>query len=223
MATLFQIIGGGIKNKRHIIYEHFLYSYPSPDFYDKMDEMATYYGISFEEFIRDDLFRHGIIEDTGVHRIGPGVRGKIKDYLEKFPMPVYEQPLNNQKMKARQKAGLETLKQYGESNGYYIMAYIAGSGLVMWDVRKRGILVNCGSSWAYVYKTGLSFENHRHFPLLGYFQLGGNDVTGKLEEAINGELKDRTDKLSERRKAYVMRQKSGWTKYNARRRESKTD
>lgn len=215
MATIFEIIGGSIKDPRHIRYEHFLFSYGTPDFLDKLNEMTLYYKVSFAEFIRDDLWRHGIISDRGMHRISSGVRGKIKDYLEKFPMPINEEPVKNQKMKDRQIAGLETLKQYGESHGFYIIGYIEESGLVMWDVRKRGILVNSGSSWAYVYKTGLCFENDKHFPLLGFFQLGGNDVTGKLEEAIIGGMKERTDALSQRRKAFVMRQKSGWSKYNA--------
>jgi hypothetical protein len=60
-------------------------------------------------------------------------------------------------------------------------------------------------------------------PLVGYFQLSSADVVGKLKQAISGELKNRTDKLSERRKAYVMRQKSGWAKYNAKRKASKPD
>ena len=46
--------------------------------------------------------------------------------------------------------------------------------------------------------------------MIGYFQLSSADVVGKFKQAISGELKDRTDKLSERRKAYVIRQKSVW-------------
>ena len=223
MATIFEIVGGSIKDTRHLRYEHFLYSYDTPDFWEKLNEMNQYYQVSFSEFVRDDLWRHGIIVDRGEHRIDSRVRGKIKDFLEKSPMPMRKEPVKNQKMKDRQVAGLETLKQYGESNGFYILAYIEGSGLVMWDVRNRGILVNCGSSWAYVYKTGLCFENDKNFPLIGYFQLGGNDVTVKLEDAIDGRLKDRVDKLSARRKDFVMRKKSGWTRYNAKRKAAKPD
>lgn len=220
---MIEIAGGSFKDIRHLIYKHFLYSYPSVDFYDKVNEMTLYYGISFSEFIRDDLWRNCIIVDRGLHRIGSAVRGKIKDFLEKSPMPVHKEPVKNQKMKDRQVAGLKILMDYGVSQGYYIIVYEEGKALMMMDVQNTGVVVCGGRSWAYVYQGKNYFTLNEHFPLLGYFQLGGNDVIGKLEDAIDKRMEERTAALSQRRKAFVMRQKSGWAKYNAKRKASKPD
>ena len=220
MPTLIEIAKGNIKDTRHLRYQHFLYSYPSTDFYDKLNEMTKYYRISFAEFIRDDLWRNGIIVDRGEHRIGSGVRGKIKDFLEMSPMPVHEPPIKNQKMKDRQIAGLKTLMECGEKNGYFIIVYEEGKALMMMDVCNTGIVVFGGRSWAYVYQGKNYFALTENLPLLGYFQLAGNNVIGKLEEAFNGRMKDRTDKLSARRKDYVMRQKNGWANYNSQKKKN---
>ena len=224
MVSLRKLISVSETDVKNTMFEYFLYSYPEQDFWDKVIEMEKAWNIPVREFVREELFLRGIIiERSDVCRTGPHIRKKIKQFLYDHPMPVPEWHVTNQSLRNRQIDGLAKLKEFGEKHDYLILFFNAESSLLMWDKRKSGILLNAGRSFAYVYHGGFSYSFERDMPLVGYFQLSSADVIGKLKQAISGELKDRTDKLSERRKAYVIRQKTGWTKYNARRKESKTD
>lgn len=224
MVTLKKLISVSDTDLKNTMYEYFLYSYPEQMFWDKVIEMEEAWNIPVREIVRDELFLRGIIIDrSDVCRVGPPIRKKIKQFLFAHPMPVLAREVKNQSLRNRQIDGLTRLKEFGEKHDYLILYYNAESSLLMWDKRKTGILLNAGRSFAYVYKGGFSYSFERDMPLVGYFQLSSADVVGKLKQAISGELKNRTDKLSERRKAYVMRQKSGWAKYNAKRKASKPD
>jgi len=224
MVTLKKLISVSDTDLKNTMYEYFLYSYPEQMFWDKVIEMEEAWNIPVREIVRDELFLRGIIIDrSDVCRVGPPIRKKIKHFLFAHPMPVLAREVKNQSLRNRQIDGLTRLKEFGEKHDYLILYYNAESSLLMWDKRKTGILLNAGRSFAYVYKGGFSYSFERDMPLVGYFQLSSADVVGKLKQAISGELKNRTDKLSERRKAYVMRQKSGWAKYNAKRKASKPD
>jgi len=224
MVTLKKLISVSDTDFKNTMYEYFLYSYPEQIFWDKVIEMEEAWNIPVREIVRDELFLRGIIVDrSDVCRVGPPIRKKIKQFLFAHPMPVLAREVTNQSLRNRQIDGLAKLKEFGEKHDYLILYYNAESSLLMWDKRKTGILLNAGRSFAYVYQGGFSYSFERDMPLVGYFQLSSADVVGKLEDAISGGMKDRTDALSQRRKAYVMRQKSGWAKYNAKRKASKPD
>ncbi len=202
------------------MYEHFLYCFPEQIFWDKIIEMEKAWQIPVGEFVRDELWLKGLIENRGEYRIGINMRKKIKEFLFDFPMPVPVREVKNQSLRNRQIEGLAKLKEFGEKHNYYILYYNPENSLLMWDKSKTGILLNAGRSFAYVYEGGFTCSFERDMPLVGYFQLSSSDVVGKLKEAISGGMKERTAALSERRKAFAMRQKERWTHYNAKRKEA---
>jgi hypothetical protein len=132
-------------------------------------------------------------------------------------MPVPEWKVKNQSLRNRQIDGLKKLREYGLQHGYLILCYSDEDYLLMWEKQKKGILLNAGRSFAYVYQGGLSFNIDRNMPLLGFFQLSAADVVSKFEQVINGELKERTEALSERRKIFIIRRKNRWKRFNEKR------
>jgi len=191
------------KNNK-IGYEYFLYSYPEDAFFDKIIEMEDLWQVPVREFVRDELYRIGLIKNRGEYRIGPKMRAKIKKYLFEHPMPLPERQIKNPSMKERQEKGRLKLLEIGREMGFDI--FCENPRVVIWS-RPMGILAVAGNSWCYVYKTNHSIQMDVNFPILGYFQLAGSDIQGQLMKAINGELQAGADALSERRKSYVLRQK----------------
>ena len=191
-------------HNKKIGYEYFLYSFPEDAFFDKITEMEDLWQVPVGEFVKDELYRIGLLGNRGKYRIGPKMRAKITQYLIENPMPLPDRPIKNPSMKARQRNGQLQLLEIGRVMGFDI--FCENSGVVIWS-RKLGVLAVAGNSWCYVYRTGHSIQMNKNFPVIGYFQLAGSDIQGQLMKAINGELQDRADALSERRKAYILRQK----------------
>ena len=191
-------------HNKKIGYEYFLYSFPEDAFFDKIIEMEDLWQVPVGEFVRDELYRIGLIKNRGEYRIGPKMRAKIKKYLFEHPMPLPERQIKNPSMKERQEKGRLKLLEIGREMGFDV--FCENSGVVIWS-RPMGILAVAGNSWCYVYRTGHSIQMNKNFPVIGYFQLAGNDIHGRLMKAINGELQAGADALSERRKAFILRQK----------------
>lgn len=223
MVSLRKLITVSDTDLKNAMYEHFLYCFPEQIFWDKVNEMEMVWEIPVGEFVRDELWLKGIVENRGEYRIGPYLRKKIKQFLFNNPMPLPKREVKNQNLRNRQIEGLAQLKAFGEKHNYLILHYNPESSLMMWDKCKTGILLNAGRSFAYVYQCGFSFSFERNMPLVGYFQLSSGDVIGKLKEALNGQMKERTAALSERRKAFAMRQKARWERVNAKRKEAVTN
>lgn len=218
MATLRSLISVSDAENKNVRYEYFLYSYPEQIFWDKVLEMEQAWDIPVREIVRDELYLKGIVEDrSDVCRVGPRIRKKIKQFLVDHPMPVLEWEVKNQSLRNRQIDGLKKLREYGMGHGYLILYYSEENCLLMWEKQKTGILLNAGRSFAYVYQGGLSYNMDRNMPLLGYFQLSASDVVTKFKQVINGELKERTQALSERRKQFIIRRKNRWKRFNEKR------
>ena len=209
MPTGKQLFNPGPKCLKQLYYDHFIYSFPEEVFYNKADEMEEALGVPLLGFLRDELFLFGILEenDRGDSRIGPKMRKRMKEYLLIHPMPLPPQTGKKSAMKIRQEKGLKQLVMTGREMRFDILAHTS-EGAIIWN-RDIGVIVVAGRSWCYVYKTGHSFVMDVNFHILGYFQLGGNDIPGQLNKAINGEMQPRADALSLRRRAYMIRKKKG--------------
>ena len=218
MVSLRKLITVSETDVKNTMFEYLLYSYPEQDFWDKVLEMEAAWNIPVREVMRDEMFLRGMIIDrSDVCRSGPSIRKKIKQFLYDHPMPVPKWEVTNQSLRNRQIDGLAKLKEFGEKHDYLILYYNAESSLLMWDKRKTGILLNAGRSFAYVYHGGFSYSFERDMPLVGYFQLSSADVVGKLKQALNGQMEERTAALSERRKQFIIRRKNRWKHFNAKR------
>jgi hypothetical protein len=207
MPTAKQIFAQGPRGVANLHYEHFIFSFPEDAFFDKAIEMEEAFGVPLTGFIRDELYQYGLIEleDRGEYRIGPKMRKRMKEYLLKYPIPLPVPSEKKSAMRIRQEKGLEQLVKTGREKRFDILSNTS-EGAIMWN-RNIGILAVAGTSWCYVYRTGHSFRMDINFPILGYFQLGGSDIPGQLMKAINGELQSAADKLSERRRAFMIRKK----------------
>ena len=116
------------------------------------------WNIPVGEFIMDELWLKGIVENRGEYRIGPRMRKKIKKFLFAHPMSVPKREVKNHSLRNRQIDGLAKLKEFGEKHDYLILYYDPESSLLMWDKRKTGILLNAGRSFCYVYQGGHSYS-----------------------------------------------------------------
>jgi len=210
MATLLDLISVSDSQVKNAMYEHLLYCFPEPKFWDKIAEMEAILEVPVGEFVRDDLWLKGLVENRGEYRIGSKMRKKIKEYLLESPVPLDEVVVIKYSLRGRQTDGLAKLLEYGEKHRWLILYYEEGEALLMWKKSKRGILLNAGRSFAYLYKAGPSFHVDKNMPVIGYFQLSATDVVGKLKQALNGQMKERTDALSERRKQFIIRRRNRW-------------
>jgi hypothetical protein len=214
MPTAKQLFAQGPKGVANLHYEHFIFSFPEDVFFTKAFEIEKALGVPVLGFIIDELFHYGIVqkEERGDSRIGPKMRKRMKEYLLKHPMPLPPHTTTKSAMKLRQEKGLEQLVRIGREMQFDILANTS-EGLIMWN-RRIGILAVAGTSFCYVYKASHSFRMDINFPIMGYFQLGGGDIPGQLMKAINGELQSAADKLSERRRSFMIRKKRRQDKIN---------
>jgi len=213
MPTLQQILLVDSK-KNSLDYELFLYSFPEDSFFDKVAEMEKTWGVPVGEIVRDELFCMGLNEERGEYRLGPKMRKKIMQYLNDHPMPLQDIPIKNLGMKKRQQEGKLKLLQIGRDMYFDILC--DDPGVMMWS-RDLGILAVAGTSWCYIYKTCHSFRTDVNFPIIGYFQLAGRNISGQLAKAIMGSMQPQADALSERRRAFMVRKKKSLGRISSKR------
>lgn len=181
------------------VYRHFLYTFPQQKFFKKVKEISKYTGINIIEFLKSELFGLGLL-DQGEHSPGSRtLRRIVKAYLLEHPMTIHPKKIKRQDMVDRQLLGKRKLYDICKQMNWTEVHN--DKGLMMWD-RWNGFLLITGTGWAYVYKTSEGFRTTKHFPLLGYFQLGGSDVVGELISCINGKRTYRAGQLSQRRLLY---------------------
>jgi len=217
MSTLRDLVSVSDSQLKNSMYELLLYSFPEPKFWDKIAEMEAVFAVPVGEFVRDDLWLKGIVENRGEHRMGSKMRKLIKDFLLDSPVLLDESVVKKHSLRDRQTNGLAKLQEYGDKHKWIILFYEEGEALVMYSKCKRGVLLNAGRSFAYLYKAGGSFNIDKNMPVVGYFQLCASDVVGKLKEALNGQMKERTAALAERRKQFIIRRKNRWRHFNEKR------
>ena len=196
MATLKQIIG---KESKSDSYEWFLYLFPQKRFFKELSRISNAIGANVWEGIQDELWVRGLVSSRGEARMGKGIRTKIKAELKLEPL---EAKVKRQDMIDRQAHGKKLLEEIASQTGFLLIQNECG--LTMWN-REKGYLLNTGTGWAYVYKTGNSFRTDKSYPIVGYFRLDCANVQGKLTEAINGELIWRAYKHGVNRRMFMTR------------------
>lgn len=214
MSSLRDLVSVSDSKLKNAMYEHLLYCFPEPRFWDKIAEMEECFGVPVGEFVRDDLWLKGLVENRGEHRMGSKMRKLIKDFLLDNPVPLDEVVVKKHSLRYRQTDGLKKLQEYGVRHKWIILFYEPGEALLMWKKSKKGVLLNAGRSFAYLYQSGPSFSMDVNMPVVGYFQLSAKDVIGKLKQALIGGLEERTAALSERRKQFIIRRKNRWKHFN---------
>jgi hypothetical protein len=182
-------------------YEWFMWCYGGVKFERIRVGMSKKFKVDITGALRDDLWCRGIVEERGEGRMVKRMRENVKDYLEDV---IVSKRVKNEGMVERQRRGRERLEEEGRLLGFMILAN--RDGLMMFQ-REWGMMVVCGMSWGYVYKTGYSFSFRDEWQEVGYFQLGGGDVVGQMMMAINGGMTHRTKEHKVRQKLLGVRRR----------------